>query len=205
MVDRRLRRRPGLRMCEGIVAELATDGVISLAIGVLTYLHFHDRGLPAGPLVDAAETSKEPAKPLNKLTWIRLGVVFALALIYMRIVRSLPLGRRRTYVSLFVLTLGGCIAMAYLVITGGSPDWTRAAQALQGVVLLVLFLTLLGSTAEHISFRRRPSNRPVRGTVGRPADVFARSPSSAMGWCAERRCDSRCRMDEAGQGGANPT
>jgi hypothetical protein len=134
-----------------------------------------------------------------------LGVVFALALIYMRIVRSLPLGRRRTCVSLFVLTLGGCIAMAYLVITGGSPDWTRAAQALQGVVLLVLFLTLLGSTAEHISFRRRPSNRPVRGTVGRPADVFARSPSSAMGWCAERRCDSRCRMDEAGQGGANPT
>ncbi|MGW4059761.1 hypothetical protein ACWEGE_15860 [Amycolatopsis sp. NPDC004747] len=120
--------------------------VISLAVGVFTYLHFQEvvdyqlAHLPTPP-----KNVEGTRDTLTKLTWIRLGVVLALALIYVRIARSLPLGRRRTYVRLFVLTLGGCIAMAYLVIAGGSPDWTRAAQALQGVVLLALFFTLLGS------------------------------------------------------------
>ncbi|MBE1502191.1 hypothetical protein H4696_009291 [Amycolatopsis lexingtonensis] len=135
------------RALRPVVFLLYLNLLISIAFAVLTFLnkeaildyqvlHWESTGQ-----ADPADHAGTRAS-LESVLWIRPVSVLVIAIVYVRLAARLKLGRRRTWVRVMLVTVLGLAGLVYLVVSAEFPDWMRAGQVVQAVVLLVLFLLL---------------------------------------------------------------
>ncbi|WP_370966528.1 hypothetical protein [Amycolatopsis sp. cg9] len=137
----------GGRVLRPIVFLLYLNLLISIAFAVLTFLN-KDSILDYQVLHWESTGQADPADhagtrtSLESVLWIRPVSVLVIAIVYVRLAARLKLGRRRTWVRVMLVTVLGLAGLVYLVVSAEFPNWMRAGQVVQAVVLLVLFLLL---------------------------------------------------------------
>ena len=120
------------RVLRPVIALLYLNLLISVAFAVLTFLHkdgildyqvLHWESTGQADPADRAGTRSS----LESVLWIRPVSVLVIAIVYVR---------------LMVITVLGLAGLVYLVVAAEFPNWMRAGQVGQALVLLVLFLLL---------------------------------------------------------------
>jgi hypothetical protein len=101
--------------------------------------------LSVGLLAATAVLSVVDPAVVNTVVWIRAVGVLVLALMSLRWVAQLAEGSRSAYRRLVWISVAGSVGIAALALLPDSPYpvWVRVEQAVQGVVLVALAVTLL--------------------------------------------------------------
>jgi hypothetical protein len=101
--------------------------------------------LSAGLLAATAVLSVADPAAVNTVVWIRAAGVLVLALLALRWAAQLGRGSRGAYRRLLWVSIAGSLGIAALALLPDSPYplWVRIEQAVQGVVLVALAVTLL--------------------------------------------------------------
>jgi hypothetical protein len=101
--------------------------------------------LSAGLVAATAVLSIVAPDAVNAVVWIRAAGVLVLALFSLRWAAQLGRGSRGAYRRLLWISTAGSLGIAALALLPDSPYplWVRIEQAVQGVVLVALAVTLL--------------------------------------------------------------
>ncbi|MEV0237915.1 hypothetical protein [Nonomuraea sp. NPDC050786] len=101
--------------------------------------------LSAGLIAATAVLSITDPAAVNALVWIRAAGLLVLALFSLRWAAQLGRGSRGAYRRLLWISIAGSLGIAALALLPDSPYplWVRIEQAVQGLVLVALAVTLL--------------------------------------------------------------
>lgn len=101
--------------------------------------------LSAGLVAATAVLSVTDPAAVNTVVWIRAAGVLVLALFSLRWAAQLGRGSRSAYRRMLWISIAGSLGIAALALLPDSPYplWVRIEQAVQGLVLVALAVTLL--------------------------------------------------------------
>lgn len=139
-----------------VVALLFANLALSAVFAALTLLFRHnvlDYQLGQHP---GAGDPQELRRQLSLTLWTRPVPILAVSVLYVWVVRQLRGGSRRAYLRVRVIPLVGLAAVGYLMVSAQYPEWLRAVQGLQ-LLLLGALVVAVNRRAVRAAFARGPA------------------------------------------------
>lgn len=127
--------------------------ILLLRDSVVAYQLAHLR-VPPGANLDDARIA------LRSQVWSRTVGVLVVSVVYASLIRRLAEGRRGAWRRVVLISVAGLLGIVYLIGWGNYPEWMRAEQVAQGLVLAALLYSVTRPAVRAHFARQRAAATP---------------------------------------------